>query len=322
MRRPYRRFAVALAAVCGLSACVTGPRLGSVQSDAPVRAEIVATPYFPQADHYCGPSALAMALAQSGQPVADWRKLADEVYVPARQGSLQVEMLAAARRHDRIPFVIGQDLADIVAEISAGRPVVVLQDLSFFGDPVWHYAVVVGFDREREEFFLRSGDRFRLAVPTYRFVRTWRRASAWAFVLLKPGELPVRGAANAHLQAIAAFQNVAQPESAIAAFAAGRQRWPDHEAAWIGLAEGYRVNHNIDAAVTVLQDWLVMRPDSIAASNNLALLWHARGCDATARGALERAKRLAGEKGMYRAQVMDTERIIGTATENRGPDCP
>jgi len=322
MRRPYRRFVAALAVVCGLSACVAGPRLRSVQSDAPVRTEIEATPYFSQGDHYCGPSALAMVLAQSGHPVADWRKLADEVYVPARQGSLQVEMLAAARRHDRIPFVIGQDLADIVAEISAGRPVVVLQDLSFFGEPVWHYAVVVGFDREREEFFLRSGDRFRVVVPTYRFARTWHRAGDWAFVLLKPGALPARGTPDAYLQAIAAFQNVAHPESAIAAFAAARQRWPEQEAAWIGLAEGYRVNHDIDAAVTVLQDWLVRTPDSIAASNNLALLWHARGCDAAARGALERAKRLAGEKGMYQAQVADTDRIIGTASANRGPDCP
>ena len=76
---------------------VGGDQSGHVRE----QAELSAVPFQPldpvaQARH-CGPQALAMALAYAGQSV-DLNQLTRSTYLPARGGSLQVEMLAAARR--------------------------------------------------------------------------------------------------------------------------------------------------------------------------------------------------------------------------------
>ena len=67
----------------------------------PQSVELAGVPFFPQDDYQCGPAALATVLAHSGVRVTP-EALVPQVYLPARHGSLQVEMLAAARRHDRV----------------------------------------------------------------------------------------------------------------------------------------------------------------------------------------------------------------------------
>jgi len=69
--------------------------------DLPPRTELAAVPFFPQIDYYCGPSSLAMVLQAAGVDVKP-EALVDQVFLPGRKGSLQVEMLAAARRHGLI----------------------------------------------------------------------------------------------------------------------------------------------------------------------------------------------------------------------------
>ena len=55
--------------------------------------------------------------------------LTDEVDIPGRKGSLQVEMLAGARRNGLLAYVLAPELKDVLAEVAAGNPVVVLQNL-------------------------------------------------------------------------------------------------------------------------------------------------------------------------------------------------
>ena len=65
--------------------------------DLPARLELADVPFFPQVEYQCGPAALATALASSGVAVTPG-DLVSQVYIPARKGSLQIEMMAAARR--------------------------------------------------------------------------------------------------------------------------------------------------------------------------------------------------------------------------------
>src|SRR5215212_8494513 len=65
------------------------------------RVELTAVPFFPQEDYQCGPAALATVLKHSGVDVTP-DPLVSQVFLPARQGSLQLEMLAAARRYGRV----------------------------------------------------------------------------------------------------------------------------------------------------------------------------------------------------------------------------
>ena len=106
-------------------------------------------PFFPQEKYYCGPAALAMVLSWSGLPVTQ-EEIAAQVYTPGREGTLQSDMVAGARRHGRLAVPVTR-LSDLTAELAAGHPVVVFQNLGFGWFPVWHYAVAIGYD-------LSSGD--------------------------------------------------------------------------------------------------------------------------------------------------------------------
>ena len=75
-------------------------------------------------------------------------ELVSQTYLPGRRGSLQLELIAAARRHQRIPYVLDPDAAALFAELDAGHPVLVLQDLGVGPLHVWHYAVVIGYEAE------------------------------------------------------------------------------------------------------------------------------------------------------------------------------
>src|SRR5690606_16550407 len=108
--------------------------------------------------------ALATILAHEGLPV-DAEALAPAVYVEGLRGSLQAELLAATRRHGFVPYRLEPDPLALFAEVESGKPVLVMQNLGLPRFPVWHYAVVVGFDPEQERVLLRSGTERRRAEP-------------------------------------------------------------------------------------------------------------------------------------------------------------
>jgi hypothetical protein len=89
-----------------LSGCTASPPLvDGLPADAPRSIELAATPFFPQEDFQCGPAALATVLVASGIAVTP-EALAAEVFIPERRGSLAIELIGAARRHGRLPYVL------------------------------------------------------------------------------------------------------------------------------------------------------------------------------------------------------------------------
>ncbi len=185
-----RRFPGALLAllVLALGACAT-PQTAAViaaPGDLPARAAVPDVPFFPQEDYYCGPAALATVLAWSGLPAAP-EELAARVYTPERQGTLQNDILAAARREGRLAVPLSS-LRDLMAEVSAGHPVLVFQNLALDWYPLWHYAVAVGYDLKRQEITLRSGREAERVTSLDTFERTWERGDYWALVVLRPNQ--------------------------------------------------------------------------------------------------------------------------------------
>ena len=96
----------------------------------PASHELTAVPFFPQEEYQCGPAALAMAISWSGLPARP-EDLVEEVYTPSRKGSLQVAIIATARRHGRLAYEIS-DLESLFPEIAAGYPVIMF----LIGGPV------------------------------------------------------------------------------------------------------------------------------------------------------------------------------------------
>jgi hypothetical protein len=160
-------------------------------------------------------------LVDAGLPASP-EALADAVFLPAREGSLQAEMLAGARRHGALAYRLPGELHALLKEVAAGHAVVVLQNLGLAVAPRWHYAVLVGYDLDTRELVLRSGTTRRERMSLATFEHTWARGGHWAFVALPPGRLPATAALDTATQAAIAFERVATPARAAQAY----EWWP------------------------------------------------------------------------------------------------
>lgn len=256
-----------------LSACGTTQQIQALRSTPtahmPARAELTQVAFYPQDEHQCGPAALATALQNAGVNVPP-QQLTNFVYLPEKQGSLQVEMLAAARRHGMVAYLLQPKLADVLAEVAAGNPVVVLQNLALSWYPVWHYAVVVGYDLAREQLILRSGKDARQELSFFPFEKTWARSNYWAMVVLPPGQLPQTATAETYIQSIAALEHSSPEQDVWPAYAAAMQRWPDNLAAKIAAGSYAYNRNNLNLAEQLFTEAAQAHPDALAAWNNLA----------------------------------------------------
>jgi len=210
-----------------------------------------------------------MSLNDAGISVTP-EMLKPELYLPDRQGSLQVEMLAAARRHGATAYQLAPELSAVLREITAGTPVVVLQNLGLSWYPVWHYAVAVGYDLDNAEIFLRSGPEQRQILPMNTFEHTWARSGYWAMVALPPGKIPVTADENTFIAAVSALEKIGDPESVQRTYLAALDRWPTNLSAQIGVGNtAYRL-HDLGRAESAFRQAAKDHPDSVAAFNNLA----------------------------------------------------
>ena len=166
-----------------LTACTTfAPLPPLALTDLPSRMELTQVPFYPQEADQCGPAALAMVLSYAGLP-RNAEQMRDEVYLPLRQGSLQIEMVSAVRRAGLVPMVLNGGIHELLSTIARGQPVIVLLRAPWPVGPPWHYAVAVGFDVIKEEIVLRSGSSARQVMSLRDFQGQWSAAHDWGLVV-------------------------------------------------------------------------------------------------------------------------------------------
>jgi Tfp pilus assembly protein PilF len=282
----------ALALLVLLSGCSTlSPALRPAEGLPP--QAYVATPFFPQEIHHCGPAALAGALGASGVATSP-EALAPRVYLPGREGSLQLELVAAARDAGRIAYVLEPALEEALREVAAGRPVLVLQNLGLSWYPRWHYALLIGYDLEAGSVTLHSGIERDYLTSLITFDRTWARAGRWALLVLPPGQLPATARELPYLGAAAALERTA-PDGAELAYRAALQRWPASLAALLGLGNVRYAQGDIAGAEQAYAAAVAAHPGSAAAHNNHAHVLARLGRRAEALQAARRAVGLGGD---------------------------
>lgn len=268
----------------------------------PQQVELSEVPFYPQEAHQCGPASLAMALNAGGARMTP-QDLVSQVYLPGREGSLQVEMLAATRRNGLFAYELAPKLGDVLAEVATGSPVIVLQNLALNWYPVWHYAVVVGYDLQHEQIILRSGLERRQVLPFTTFERTWERAGHWAMLALPPGMVPRTATEAAYISAAIALEKAGWPKNAEAAYESALLHWPRNLTARIGMGNAAYAQGNTQRAETAYRQATLSHPDSSIAFNNLA---QALADQQRYSEALVSANQAVNLGGVEQAAAMDT----------------
>ena len=303
MRRTI--FFAAAVLLLTLGACATPRQTAELLNDPgtlPTRALVADVPFFPQEEFYCGPAATAMTLAWTGLPVTQ-QDLAQQVYTPGRAGTLQPDVIAAVRRNGRLAVPVNT-MQELLAELAAGRPVLVFQNLGLSWIEQWHFAVAIGYDLETRDLILHSGtsENYRVGLTT--FERTWQRGGYWALVVLKPGQLPVQADEIEVLRAAAGLERATQYEAAATAYRAAAERWPYSFTAHFGLGNVRYGLKDLEGAEAAYRRAIAAESDAPGpAWNNLAYVLAALGRKAEAVDAARAAVASDPDDANFRATL-------------------
>jgi len=296
----------ALASGCALVIPQTVELHDAWPSGVPGHIELADVPFLPQDEYQCGPAALATTLSYAGLSITP-EDLVPKVYLPARRGSLQVEMLAAPRTYGFVSYKLAGRFEDVLREVAAGNPVIVLQDFGIWPISIWHYSVVVGYDRSRGQVILRSGTKPRPPMPFAVLEYIWKESEYWAMVTVPPERIPATATESEYAAAIAAMARVGGARAATRAYAAFLRRWPDNIASLIGLANSHYALGELKDAESVLRRASESHPDSVPVLNNLAQALSDQGRNEEALSFIERALAIPGP---FAAAAAETREAI------------
>jgi peptidase C39-like protein/tetratricopeptide repeat protein len=262
-------------------------------ADLPARIELKDVPFFAQEDYQCGPAAIAMAMNAAGARVTP-EQMVEQVYLPARKGTLQVEMLVAPRRHGLITYELEPKMTDLLREIAAGTPVIVLENYRYRFWPLWHYAVIIGYDLDEATVIRHSRTFARQTMPFQVFEYVWVDDNYWAMVVVPPDRVPVTATEERFAQSVVALEKSGDARNAHTAYNAMLRRWPTSLGGLMGRGNTAYALKDLDTAESSFRQATSDHPDSTAAFNNLAHVLAERGKLTEALAAAERAVSLGG----------------------------
>ncbi|MGD8549640.1 MAG: PA2778 family cysteine peptidase [Desulfobacterales bacterium] len=262
------------------------------EGNLPPCFELKAVPFFPQKAYQCGPAALAMSFHWSGLPVSP-EDLTNEVFTPARKGSLQTALISAARRHGRIAYK-STGIEIIFSEVADGHPVIILQNLGLSWYPVWHYSVVVGYDLPKKLVILRSGTTARKIMPSRVFMNTWARSKYWGLLILRPDQLPATADKGLFLEAVLGLEKARQFRAAILGYKTALKRWPQNLTALMGIGNCHYALGELKNAESAFRESARFHPKEGSALNNLAQILFEQGRKHEALEAIQKAVSLGG----------------------------
>lgn len=208
-----------------LGACASGPPLLPETKRLPERVELADVPFFQLSDAQGGPSALAALLNHHG--VISSPGLVDgRMQQLAKGQSPQAGLAAVARSYELLVYPLPGNLDALLQQVSAGHPVLVMQD-RLFGGPGAQFAVLVGYDQRQRTLVLRSGNTRRWHTSFASFDDAWSEAGRWAVLIQPTNQLPAQPVERVWLQAARDLQQQGRAEAAQRALRTARQLWPD-----------------------------------------------------------------------------------------------
>jgi hypothetical protein len=262
-----------------------------------------------------------MVLSWSGVPVAP-DQLLSEVYSPARKGTLQPALIAAARRHGRVAYPI-QGVPALLSETAAGHPTIVLQNLGLSWFPRWHYSVVVGYDLTLGTITLHTGLIPFREVSISVFENTWARSDYWGLLILEPSRFPATVSEETYLQAVLGLEGAGQSSAAEIGYRTALTRWPGSLGALMGLGNSLYAQRDLVGAEEAFRQACRTDPESGPALNNLAQVLYEQGRFDEALESARRAVALGGPlEDLFRETLEAIESAKRPAPEGPAPSRP
>ena len=184
---------LALIVVLALAGCADShgykPGYSPEYKRLPDRVEINSVPFFRGRAWQSGPFALASMLSVHGVQTTPGL-LEKPLKLPGAQEQLERNMLNLAREYGFVVYPVDRQFPDLLAQVSAGYPVL----LRFSEGSLWwkdqRYGVLVGFNQNKRTVLIYTG-MGRLTVSFEEFTSDWGNAGNWAVLVQSPRQLPV-----------------------------------------------------------------------------------------------------------------------------------
>ena len=208
-------------------------------------------------------------------PRLSQRELDTRTLIPAKGGTLQIELMATARANGLLAYTITPTFDALTAELEKHHPVIVLLNRSYAWYPLWHYAPVTGYDTNNQTIIMHFSDQPNEAISVATFKNLWERSGNWGVVLLPPEYLPATASPKAFLRSAYDLERTGLRDDAIIAYRSALKRWPKEVDILFALANAYYNAERFGSAERYYRKLLSIEPKHPLALNNLAdLLCH------------------------------------------------
>lgn len=154
----------------------------------PDRVELNNVPFFRGNAYQSGPGALASMLAY--QRVQITPGLLDKpLQLPGGEARLEQSMQQVARQYGFLVYPLNDGLSSLLTQVSAGYPVMLrFAQGSVFTEP--RYAILVGYNRNKQTVLLQAGMNRHLLMSFSSFTSAWEKQGSWAVLIQNPRQLP------------------------------------------------------------------------------------------------------------------------------------
>lgn len=223
----------------------------------------------------CGATAIEMVSSYwqtttSYVPRLSRNELDKRTLIPAKGGTLQLELVSTARANGLLVYPLEPTLDALLTELGKQHPVIVLLNRGYSWHPLWHYAPVTGYDKEKQTVLMHFSDQPDEAMSLATFTALWKRSGNWGVVLLPPGELPVTASQKLFLRAAYDLEKTGMRDDAIIAYRSALLRWPKHIDTHFALANAYYHSQQFTKAEQSYHKLLSLEPTHTMALNNLS----------------------------------------------------
>lgn len=275
-RADLRAAAAALSLL--LAACAaTGPGLAHYGAGAE-RLELKDTAFFPSEDRDTAAAALATLLYTDGVLIGP-ELVAPQLGKTTGAVELQPVLRTVAGRFERLAYVLSPKLEDVITELRANHPVLVLLNLGSHATPAWRYAVAIGYEPASGSLLLRSGQQGRVRMTPAEFLETWKDGGRYAMVLGRASAIPATATLERWITASETLTQVGRPTLAEEAANAALARWPERPLlATVALGNARYARMDWSGAQAAYVKSLELDDRNPVVHNNLALVLLERRC--------------------------------------------